>query len=157
MILDSVEQIVSNVQIFKMGEIMARRVNMLPVDILVAGRIRTARLGRGYTQQEVAKELGLTFQQVQKYEKGANRVSVGRLHAISNFLGVPMNYFLQGLDNNSTNTHDIEALDAALNTKEGVRVAAALSRIRRAPIRRHVADLLEAILDAEADEFRLIN
>jgi transcriptional regulator with XRE-family HTH domain len=126
--------------------------NMLPVDVVVAGRIRTARLGRGYTQQKVAKALGLTFQQIQKYEKGANRVSIGRLCAISDILGVPLSYFLHGLDSVPTIAPEFQALDAALTTKEGVRVAAALARIRRAPLRRHIAVLLEEILALESDE-----
>jgi len=68
-----------------------------------------------------------------------------------------MNYFLNGLDSDPTNKSEIQTLDAALKTKEGVRVAAALSRIRTASIRRHVADLLEAILAAETDEVHSIN
>jgi transcriptional regulator with XRE-family HTH domain len=139
------------------GEIMTRRVSILPVDVQIAGRIRTARLSRGYSQQKVAKGLGLTFQQVQKYESGTNRVSIGTLHAIGKILGVPMSYFLQGIDGSSTGSPEMQSLHEALKTEEGVRVAAALSRIRRAPLRRHVADLLEAILAAEADEARSIN
>jgi transcriptional regulator with XRE-family HTH domain len=106
---------------------MARR-RTGAIDIQVAERIRTARLTQGVSQQKVAEALGLTFQQVQKYEKGTSRVSIGRLFAIANILGVPVSYFLEGLD--ISPGVDARAVNAALKTKEGVRVAAALAQIR---------------------------
>ncbi len=64
-----------------------------PVDVHVGTRIRTRRLLLGMNQESLAKALGLTFQQVQKYERGANRVSASRLAAIADTLGVPIAYF----------------------------------------------------------------
>ena len=67
------------------------------VDVHVGGRIRQRRMLLGITQQTLGENLGITFQQVQKYEIGANRVSASRLWAISRLLGVPIGYFFEGL------------------------------------------------------------
>jgi transcriptional regulator with XRE-family HTH domain len=64
-----------------------------PVDVHVGSRVRTRRLLLGVNQERLARELGLTFQQVQKYESGANRVSASRLWEIAQILGVPISYF----------------------------------------------------------------
>ena len=69
-----------------------------PVDVHVGARIRVRRLLIGMNQETLAKALGLTFQQVQKYEGGANRVSASRLSQIADVLGVPITYFFSGLD-----------------------------------------------------------
>lgn len=66
------------------------------VDTHVAGRLRELRVLRGMTQEELAGLIGLTFQQVQKYERGANRMSAGRLAAVSNALNVPVSFFFDG-------------------------------------------------------------
>jgi transcriptional regulator with XRE-family HTH domain len=71
-----------------------------PVDIHVGARIRTRRLLIGMNQETLAKALGLTFQQVQKYEGGTNRVSASRLSQIADILGVPISYFFNDLDAN---------------------------------------------------------
>jgi transcriptional regulator with XRE-family HTH domain len=68
-----------------------------PVDIEVGARIRQRRLLLGMNQETLASRLGLTFQQVQKYEMGANRVSASRLSAMADFLGVPVAYFFGGM------------------------------------------------------------
>ena len=64
-----------------------------PVDVHVGKRIKTRRLVRGWTQDELAKAVDLSFQQVQKYERGSNRVSAGRLYELSKALNVPIQYF----------------------------------------------------------------
>jgi transcriptional regulator with XRE-family HTH domain len=68
-----------------------------PIDVLVGKRIRMRRLLLGMNQETLAKGLGLTFQQVQKYENGANRVSASRLSAAADFLRVPISFFFDGL------------------------------------------------------------
>ena len=69
-----------------------------PVDIHVGKRIRMRRKTLGVSQEQLASALGLTFQQVQKYEKGGNRVSASKLHGIGKFLGVPVAFFFEGLE-----------------------------------------------------------
>lgn len=68
------------------------------VDVHVGGRLRKRREALGVSQGRLGRQLGLTFSQVQKYEKGSNRIGAGRLFEIASFLGVPVSYFFQGLD-----------------------------------------------------------
>jgi transcriptional regulator with XRE-family HTH domain len=67
-----------------------------PIDIHVGGKVKTRRLMLGLSQEELANAIGLTFQQVQKYERGTNRISVSRLVDICRALKVPFSYFLDG-------------------------------------------------------------
>ena len=67
-----------------------------PVDIEVGQRIKIQRLAAGLSQTELGENIGVTFQQVQKYEKGANRVGAGRLTQIARVLNIPVNAFFEG-------------------------------------------------------------
>lgn len=69
-----------------------------PVDIHVGRQIKSQRLARGLSQEEFGRRLELTFQQIQKYETGYNRVSASRLYEITQVLEVPVGYFFEGLD-----------------------------------------------------------
>jgi transcriptional regulator with XRE-family HTH domain len=127
------------------------------VDVHVGRRVRTARLVGGLSQEEVADALGVSFQQIQKYEKGVNRIGTGRLHAIATLLELPVTYFFDGVDKSPSKTagdSGMSAITKALSTKEGVRIAVALSRIQSPEMRRRIADLLEAIIKDESKEAR---
>jgi len=67
------------------------------VDVHVGKQLRGLRVSKGLSQTDLGKALGLSFQQVQKYENGSNRVSASKLYDISQFLGVPLSYFFHGL------------------------------------------------------------
>src|SRR4051794_6092247 len=67
------------------------------IDRHVGARLRAWRIALGLTQQELAARIGITCQQAHKYEKGANRISAGRLHALARALGVDVGYFYEGL------------------------------------------------------------
>jgi len=85
-----------------------------PVDVYVGGRVRTRRLLLGMNQEELAKRLGLTFQQVQKYESGANRVSASRLWEIAAILRTSLAYFFPaktGEDQASNYPQDPEGIE----------------------------------------------
>lgn len=69
-----------------------------PVDVHVGKRIRHRRWLTGMTQQQLAEQVGIKFQQIQKYETGANRVSASRLWDIAEALGVPVNFFFEGIE-----------------------------------------------------------
>lgn len=93
--------------------------------------------------------LGLTFQQVQKYEKGVNRVGASRMHAIARILSVPESCFFEQADDAdapSAVNPGFQAITDALTTPEGIRIARALSKIEDANTRRRIADLLEAMI-----------
>ncbi len=69
-----------------------------PVDVHVGGRVRLQRTVLGMSQTHLAEALDLTFQQVQKYERGTNRISASRLYQLSLIFGVPVGYFFEGLE-----------------------------------------------------------
>jgi transcriptional regulator with XRE-family HTH domain len=75
-----------------------------PVDVHVGGRIRLRRALMGLSQERLGDALGLTFQQVQKYERGANRVSASRLYELSGVLDVPVSFFFDGMDSGQPGT-----------------------------------------------------
>ena len=80
-----------------MSDVPVRKRRAGPEEVEIGRKIRALRLERGLSQSELAKGIGLTFQQVQKYEKGTNRVSAGRLQQIADLLNVPILYFYGGL------------------------------------------------------------
>ena len=111
------------------------------IDAHVGLRIRMARLATGMSQETLADGLRLTFQQVQKYEKGLNRVGAGRLTDIARILGVPVSYFFEdtGDDKHREPNDALGAITEALSTKEGIRVARALAQIMDPDLRRRIA------------------
>lgn len=120
-----------------------------PADIHIGRRIRLRRLMIGMSQERLGERLGLTFQQVQKYEKGANRVGGSRLCAISRVLNVPPGYFFEGLDDRG-GTAPSDAADDALSflaTGEGLRLVAAFQRIANRETRLKLIDLIGSIAD----------
>ena len=74
------------------------------IDSYVGSRIRLRRAIVGYSQERLAEEMGITFQQVQKYERGLNRVSAGRLWKLAKILGVSVNFFFEDMDDNFQST-----------------------------------------------------
>ena len=85
-----------------------------PVDIHIGSKVRERRMLIGMSQEKLGEELGLTFQQVQKYEKGANRIGGSRLHHISKVLGVRVDWFFPDRDENLTTGPTLDQRDAAL-------------------------------------------
>ena len=74
-----------------------------PVDLHVGSKLREIRLKRGLSQERLAEEMGITFQQVQKYEKGLNRIGASRLWDLSQVLGEPISYFYEGMNEDEKN------------------------------------------------------
>ena len=113
------------------------------VDKLVGRNIRVLRLAKGLSQTELADELGVTFQQVQKYEKGTNRVGSGRLLKISGILGVKITDFFEGTDR----VHDTarRSVFDQLAQPESFRLVQAFSGISRPNNRRTLVRLIEQI------------
>jgi len=128
------------------GLVMADR-SLTAVDVLVGRRLKMARMTKGLTQTNLGQAVGLSFQQIQKYETGKNRIGPGRLHAMAEVLGVAVSYFFEGPQFvASAADAEMEAIHEALSTQEGVRIATALSSISDAKLRRSIADLLEEII-----------
>lgn len=91
-----------------------------PVDIHVGKRVRHRRWLVGMTQQQLAEKVGIKFQQIQKYETGANRVSASRLWDISEALDVPVSFFFEGIDDSQTADGDMAVPADLLGDKEAL-------------------------------------
>ena len=120
-----------------------------PVDVEVGHRIRIERLARGLSQTALANQLGVTFQQVQKYEKGVNRVGAGRLTKIAEVLGVPVGAFFTGkemLEGEQAKDGGVETSPLKLLTVSGAfRLLRAYADIEDANLRRSIVDLVEQV------------
>jgi transcriptional regulator with XRE-family HTH domain len=130
-----------------------------PIDKHVGGRVRMQRMMLGMSQEKLGDAIGLTFQQVQKYEKGANRISASRLQQIADVLGVPVTYFFDGAPGlprvSSRDTEDApapELLTDFLGTSDGIALAKAFTRIRRAKVRRGIVRLVEELTADEDND-----
>lgn len=123
-----------------------------PIDKHVGSRVRMRRMMLGMSQEKLGERLGLTFQQVQKYEKGTNRIGASRLQQISAILSVPVSFFFEGAPSGEvTPTGGFQETQAAsyvadfLSTSEGLALNRSFIKIRDAKIRRKVVDLVKAI------------
>ena len=121
-----------------------------PVDKHVGSRIRTRRLLVGLSQEKLGEGLGITFQQVQKYERGTNRISASRLQQASRVLGVPIEYFYEGgpqIDGTQTGGADgaTDYVSDFLMTNEGIQLLKAFMRIKDSAVRRRVIELIDAL------------
>jgi transcriptional regulator with XRE-family HTH domain len=114
-------------------------------DVDVGRRIRAQRLVCRMSQTELANSLGVTFQQVQKYEKGVNRVGAGRLAKIAEVLTVPVAFFFSGDQTPSEGTDNVNSGLSFLETAGAVRLVRAYSQIEDPQIRRALVDLAEEI------------
>ncbi|WP_343717503.1 helix-turn-helix transcriptional regulator [Inquilinus sp.] len=118
-----------------------------PVDVHVGTRLRQRRTLLGMSQEKLAAAFGVSFQQIQKYERGANRVSASRLHQLTRILNVPVGYFFEGMTDGGQNgiglhpAHDSEMV-ASRETLELVR---AYYRIEDPTVRRRLVDLLRSL------------
>jgi transcriptional regulator with XRE-family HTH domain len=116
-----------------------------PIDLLVGRNIRINRLRKSMSQEALADELGLTFQQVQKYEKGTNRVGSGRLLRISRILEVPVTALFEGseVDGNSAENATLDLIAEP----QSMRLVQAFSEIGDADVRTSLVQLVERIAD----------
>lgn len=122
-----------------------------PVDKYVGSRVRMRRIMLGLSQEKLGDALGLTFQQIQKYEKGTNRIGASRLHQIADVLQVPVAFLFEGGPSSNVNLDGLgEAPSPAyisdfLATSEGLALTRAFTKIADAKLRRSIVDLVEKI------------
>lgn len=130
----------------------SRRPN--PIDVHVGSRVRLQRMLRGISQEKLGEQLGLTFQQIQKYEKGVNRIGASRLWDLANVLQVPVQFFYDeapvgegrtvpqpGMAEKAADAYVFEFL----NTREGLELNRAFARITDPKMRRAVLDLVRSM------------
>lgn len=117
-----------------------------PLDVLVGRRIKTQRLVCKMSQSELGKQLGITFQQIQKYESGANRVGAGRLQTIAKILGMPVSVFFG--EDEATLEASPEAKETIvkfLNTARAVKLVKEFARIQDPALQQSIVTLVEKI------------
>ena len=100
-----------------------------PVDRHVGRRVSEKRIGLGHNQSDLGRALGLTFQQIQKYEKGANRISASKLWDIACFFKVDVGYFFEGLPAEAASFEEVRALDAYPSTRYSIEIARIAPRL----------------------------
>ncbi len=126
-----------------------------PTDKHVGARVRMRRMMLSMSQEKLGDALGLTFQQVQKYEKGTNRIGASRLQQISNILQVPVSFFFEGAPNNSnpesgfSESPSPSYVSDFLATSDGLALTRAFMKIKTPKLRRRIVDLVEQIASDE--------
>ena len=140
---------------------MANKKQPNPIDIHVGSRVRLRRMMLGMSQEKLGESLGITFQQIQKYEKGTNRIGASRLQHIARVLTVPVSFFFEDAPGSPPTEPGIggvaERPSASyvvdfLSSSEGVQLNKAFIRIKDPKIRRKVIELVRAMAGAEDDE-----
>ncbi len=123
-----------------------------PVDVHVGSRVRLRRMLVGLSQEKLGDSMGLTFQQIQKYEKGVNRIGASRLFKLSQVLDVPVQFFFDGMPavdgGGVSETVDGESesfLYEFLNTRDGLELNRAFMKVSNPEVRRAVIDLVRAL------------
>ena len=123
------------------------------VDVYVGGRVRQRRTMLGMSQEKLGEALGLTFQQVQKYERGANRIGASRLHQISEVLDVPINFFFEDISPSLTKKRGKTALAEAqaeydydpMAKRETLELVRSYYKIKDPKVRRRIFDLIKQL------------
>jgi transcriptional regulator with XRE-family HTH domain len=119
-----------------------------PVDKHVGSRVRMRRLMLGMSQEKLADAIGLTFQQVQKYEKGTNRMGSSRLHQIANVLQVPVPFFFEGASGPSNKgSVQPEVISDFLSTADGLALVRAFMKLSNETLRRDIVRLVHTIAE----------
>jgi transcriptional regulator with XRE-family HTH domain len=128
----------------------SRRAN--PLDVHVGARVRLRRMLLGMSQEKLGEHLGLTFQQIQKYEKGVNRIGASRLFDLSRVLGVPISFFYEeapgqgkvmapGFAEQPEESYVVEFL----SSRDGLELNKAFVRITDPAVRRSIVDLVRSL------------
>jgi transcriptional regulator with XRE-family HTH domain len=124
-----------------------------PIDIHVGGRVRLRRMLIGMSQEKLGEHLGLTFQQVQKYEKGANRIGASRLYKIAEVLGVTVQYFYEDMpeimdgdgENGFGEDEQQPFVMDFVNSPEGLQLNLAFQKISDSATRKRIVDLVRTL------------
>lgn len=130
---------------------MANKKQPNPIDIHVGSRVRLRRMMMNMSQEKLGESLGITFQQIQKYEKGTNRIGASRLQHIARVLSVPVSYFFEDAPGGSAQVGGFAESQAAshvvdfLSSSEGLQLNRAFVRIKDPKVRRKLIELVRAI------------
>ncbi|VVT30519.1 helix-turn-helix domain-containing protein [Rhizobium sp. EC-SD404] len=128
-----------------------------PIDIHVGSRIRLRRTMMGMSQEKLGESLGITFQQIQKYEKGTNRVGASRLQNISSILSVPVSFFFEDAPGDTSTPGGFSEAASPnyvvdfLSSSEGLQLNRAFVRIEDPKVRRKLIELAKALAGDQPD------
>src|SRR5579883_2904371 len=125
-----------------------------PIDVQVGNRVRIRRMLIGMSQERLGDLLGLTFQQVQKYEKGVNRIGAGRLFEVARILNVPVDFFYEGVGQEGEGGFAEESAPVLefVSSAEGLQLSLAFMKIKDPKVRKRVLDLVKSLAaEEEAD------
>lgn len=129
-----------------------------PIDVHVGARVRERRVALGLSQEKLGERLGLTFQQIQKYEKGVNRIGASRLFEIARLLDAPVQYFFENApgedhdDDHERAEADRPQVMRFVGTAEGLQLNAAFCRISHDETRRRIVDLVKTLSELDCVE-----
>jgi transcriptional regulator with XRE-family HTH domain len=130
-----------------------------PIDVHVGLQVRLRRKELKISQEKLAETLGLTFQQVQKYERGTNRISASKLYEIARSLRVSIAWFFEGLsdpkagrENGTGAAASAPAVQSFLMTAEGIDLANLFPKIEHPRVRRRLVDLVRSMAETQDDE-----
>jgi transcriptional regulator with XRE-family HTH domain len=123
----------------------------------VGARVRLRRMTLGISQERLGHALGLTFQQVQKYEKGTNRIGASRLHHIAQILQVPETFLFEGAPRaghqaSDNDTHSPAYISEFTSSPDGLALIKAFTRIKDRNVRRSIVSLIDQLGGAGATE-----
>ena len=146
-----------------MGQVPARKMpdhpapkkQANPIDIQVGNRVRIRRMLIGMSQERLGDLLGLTFQQVQKYEKGVNRIGAGRLFEVSRILNVPVDFFYEGVATAQPGMREPEGAAPVMefvSSGEGLQLSLAFMKIKDTKVRKRVLDLVKSLAEEEENK-----
>ena len=126
-----------------------------PIDVQVGNRVRIRRMLIGMSQEKLCDLLGLTFQQVQKYEKGVNRIGAGRLFEMARILNVPVDFFYEGVNSAPLQAGESEngaSVMEFVSSGEGLQLSLAFMKIKDSKVRKRVLDLVKSLAEEEAQK-----
>ncbi|MFN7039205.1 MAG: helix-turn-helix domain-containing protein [Alphaproteobacteria bacterium] len=120
-----------------------------PVDEHVGAKLKSRRTLVGMSQEELGRTVGVTFQQIQKYEKGLNRIGCSRLFEISNVLKTSVSFFFEGLESNGSNNYNLQESKSnnllEISNKEILSLVRAYSSIEDQQVRKKVISLVKSL------------
>jgi transcriptional regulator with XRE-family HTH domain len=137
---------------------MANKKQPNPIDIHVGSRVRLRRMMLSMSQEKLGEHLGITFQQIQKYEKGTNRIGASRLQHIARVLAVPVSFFFEdapetpaGQAGGMAEPRSTSYVVDFLSSSEGLQLNRAFVRVKDARVRRRIVELVKAVAGDEED------
>ncbi len=155
MVESSVSMLADNEELY---ETIGRKPN--PVDVHVGSRVRYRRMIIGMSQEKLGEKMNLTFQQIQKYEKGTNRIGASRLFQLSKILDVAVGYFFEDAFASKPASNSLQGLHEPeqesylldfLNSREGLDLNRAFAKITDPKVRRRVIDLVRALSEEKPE------